>query len=177
MENLSQRFGRLTAGIGLICLLTLSLGILGDAFLRSAFNSPIYGLSDLSELVTPVIVASCFPLALYNRQNITIRFLGRALPARPGQLVELFGRVMALIVLIGITWELGRYTAGLIRYAQYTWLLQLPVWPSWVLATTMIAACIPIQAQTVWETLRHLRAGTPLGNTEQEFEDDVEQVI
>lgn len=167
----------MTAGIGLICLLTLSLAILADAFLRSAFNKPIFGLSDLSEIVTPVIVASCFPLALYNRQNITIRFLGRALPARPGQMVELFGRVMALLVLIGIAWELGRYTAGIIRYSQYTWLLQLPVWPSWALATAIIAACIPIQAQVVWESLRHLRDGTPLASSEQDIDHDVDQVI
>ena len=102
MDRIARSFGRLAAGIGLVCLLTLSLGILADAFMRSFFNAPIFGLSDLAELVTPVIVAACFPLALLNRQNITIRFLGRALPARPGQMVELFGQTVALIVLAGI---------------------------------------------------------------------------
>lgn len=177
MDRLARTFGRLAAGIGLVCLLTLSLAILCDAFMRSAFNRPIFGLSDLAELVTPVIVAACFPLALLNQQNITIRFLGRALPPRPGQGVELFGQVVALLVLVGIAWELGRYTAGMIQYSQYTWLLRLPVWPSWCLATIIMGLCVPVQLLVIRDTLRALYAGIPLASSEAEIDHDVETVI
>ena len=74
--------GEVVAAVGLLGLLILSLATFADVIMRGVFNSPIYGLSDLIEIVTPPVVASCFPVALAARQNITIRFLGRALPPR-----------------------------------------------------------------------------------------------
>ena len=43
----------------------------------------------------------------------------------------------------GIVWEVGRYTRKLVEHEQYTWLLQIPVWPSWVLSTALLAFCLP----------------------------------
>ena len=97
----------IAAAIGLLGLLILSVATFADVIMRGVFNNPIYGLSDLVEIVTPPVVASCFPVALAARQNITIRFLGRALDARGGQTIELFGQIVTLLVLIGIVWRVG----------------------------------------------------------------------
>lgn len=172
-----RAFGQLAAGIGLVCLLALSTAILCDAFMRSAFNKPIFGLSDFVEIVTPVIVAACLPLALFERQNITIRFLGRALPARAGQVVELFGNLVALLVIIGIAWELGRYTAGILANDQHTWLLRIPVGPSWTLASTLIVLCIPVQALVCLETWADLRRGRALESSEESIGHEVDEVV
>lgn len=166
MTRLLLASGRYSAAIGLVGLLLLSTAILADALARSLFNAPIFGLSDLVEILTPVIVASCFPVALANRQNITIRFLGRALRPRGGQLVELFGQLAALLALVGIVWEVGRYTYDVIAYNQFTWLLRVPVWPTWVLATLLLASCVPVQAGVVRGTWNDLRAGRPLASSD-----------
>ena len=54
----------IAAAIGLLGLLILSVATFADVIMRGVFNNPIYGLSDLVEIVTPPVVASCFPVAL-----------------------------------------------------------------------------------------------------------------
>lgn len=154
---------RLAATIGLIGLLMLAFAAVCDVVMRWLFSSPIYGLSDLSELVTPAIVASCFPATIAMRQNITIRFLGASLPARGGQAVELFGQLVTVLVLAAITWEVGRYSLNSFNNMQTTWLLRLPVWPGWFLTTGLMAMCVPIQLGEFFKTWNDLRTGNPLG--------------
>lgn len=149
----------LLAAIGLVGLLVLGAVTMADVVMRWLFNSPIFGMSDLAELVVPAIVASCLPAAFAARQNITIRFLGRAIGARPGQTVELFGQMVVLLVLGAIVWQVWRYTAGIIRFGQTTWLLGVPLWPTWGLTTALVAACLPIQLLVVAETVHNLVLG------------------
>ncbi|MEO3388194.1 TRAP transporter small permease [Mesorhizobium sp. CAU 1741] len=152
----------LAAGLGLVGLLLMGAIIIVDVFMRWILNAPLYGMSDLVELTTPVIVASCLPSAFAARQNITIRFLGRALAPRASQAVELFGQATVIVVLAAIVWQVGKHTAGMINYNQLTWLLGVPVWPSWVLTTILLAACVPIQALVVLETVQNLKLARPL---------------
>ncbi len=171
MIRLTRTAGKYSAVLGLICLLLISAAILADALTRSALNAPIYGLSDLLEVLTPVIVASCFPLTLAATQNISIRFLGRALGNRTGQLVECFGQFAALLVMAGIVWEVGRYTWKLVEHQQFTWLLHIPIWPSWILSTLLLALCLPIQTFVVVAIFDNFRNGRPLASPEAGFQD------
>lgn len=175
MIRLIGTAGNYSAVLGLVCLLSMSAAILADALTRTVFNAPIYGLNDLLEILTPVIVASCFPVTLATMQNISIRFLGRWLKPRAGQLVELFGQFAALLVMVGIVWEVGRYTGSLVEHGQYTWLLRIPVWPSWVVSTALLAFCLPVQALVVAGVLRDFRRGRPLAGSESEIRDTVEE--
>ena len=161
----------IAAAIGLLGLLVLSLATFADVIMRGVFNAPIYGLSDLVEIVTPPVVASCFPAALAARQNITIRFLGRGLPSRAGQGVELFGQVVTLLVFLGIVWRVGAYSWDMFENAQVTWLLDIPAWPSWFLTTFLLALCVPIQGLVVLETVTNLLRGTPLLPDHPELDD------
>ena len=161
----------IAAAIGLLGLLVLSLATFADVIMRGVFNQPIYGLSDLVEIVTPPVVASCFPAALAARQNITIRFLGRGLPSRGGQAVELFGQVVTLLVVLGIVWRVGAYSWDMFENSQVTWLLNIPAWPSWFLTTALLAICIPIQWFVVIETLVNLRQGTRLASDHPDLDD------
>ena len=171
MIRLIGTAGKYSAVVGLICLLLISTAILSDALTRTAFNAPIYGLSDLLEVLTPVIVASCFPVTLATMQNISIRFLGRSLKPRAGQLVELFGQFAALLVMAGIVWEVGRYTAGLVEHRQFTWLLRIPIWPSWILSTLLLALCLPIQTLVVAEVFGNFRHNRSLAGPEAGLRD------
>lgn len=166
MIRLIGTAGRYSAVLGLICLLLISAAILADALTRTVFNAPIYGLSDLLEVLTPVIVASCFPLTFAAMQNISIRFLGRALRNRTGQLVEFFGQLAALLVMAGIVWEVGRYTWKLVEHQQFTWLLHIPIWPSWILSTVLLGLCLPIQTLVVAGVFESFKHDRPLASSE-----------
>ena len=171
MIRLVGTAGKYSAVLGLICLLLISAAILADALTRTAFNAPIYGLSDLLEVLTPVIVASCFPLTLAGMQNISIRFLGRALKNRTGQLVEFFGQLVALLVMAGIVWEVGRYTWKLVEHQQFTWLLHIPIWPSWILSTLLLGLCLPIQTLVVMGVFENFRHDRPWPARKRGFQD------
>ena len=176
MVRLIGTAGTHSAVLGLICLLSISAGILSDAFSRTIFNAPILGLNDLLEILAPVIVASCFPVTLATMQNISIRFLGRWLKPRAEQLVELFGQSVALLVMAGIVWEVGRYTGTLIEHEQTTWLLRIPVWPSWVVSTALLAFCLPVQGLVVAGVFRNFKRGVSLAGAEAGLVDEVEDV-
>lgn len=176
MIRLTRTAGNVSAVLGLICLLSMSAAILADALTRTVFNAPIYGLNDLLEILTPVIVASCFPVTLANMQNISIRFLGRWLKPRSGQLVELFGQCAALLVMAGIVWEVGRYTASLVEHGQYSWLLRIPVWPSWIVTTALLAFCLPVQALVVRRVFRNFRSGRPLAGSDADIQEKIEDI-
>ena len=176
MIRLMGAAGTGSAVLGLICLLSMSAAILGDALVRTILNAPIPGLNDVLELLAPVIVASCFPLTLATMQNISIRFLGRWLKPRAGQLVELFGQSVAMLVMAGIVWEVGRYTGTLVEHEQTTWLLRIPVWPSWVVSTALLAFCLPVQALVIARIFGNFRRGRPLANTEEGHLDQVGEI-
>lgn len=169
-------WAELTAGLGLVGLVVLSVATLADALMRTLFESPIFGLSDLAELVTPPIVASCLPAAIAARRNIAVRFLGGALPARGGQAVELFGQGAALLIFAGIAWQTGLYTADIVRNGQHTWLLSIPMGPTWILTEAILIACLPVQTLIVIETWSHVRDGAPLAETQSDDEDPEMQV-
>ncbi len=175
MIGLIGTAGRYSAVLGLVCLLSMSAAILADALTRTIFNTPIYGLSDLLEVLTPVIVASCFPVTLAKMENISIRFLGRWLKPRAGQLVELFGQFAALVVMAGVVWEVGRYTWKLVEHDQFTWLLQIPIWPSWIISTALLAFCLPVQALVVADVLEDFVRARPLAGSVAGFPEEVRE--
>lgn len=163
----------LIAAIGLVGLLALSVATIADVVMRTVFNSPIYGFSDLLEIVTPPIVASCLPVALAARQNITIRFLGRALPPRLGQAVELLGQVAVLLFILGVTWRVAVYSWEMFANQQVTWLLGIPTWPFWLLTSLLLVLCLPIQCLVTAETFANMRRGQPLEDEHPELEEGI----
>ena len=149
LENLSKRWTRVLALVGLLGLLAQSIVTVVDILLRALFSAPLHGLSDIYELVVIFMVAASFPASLAGRHQITIRFLGKALPWRAREALELFGHVLALLVFAAMGWQLILHTISLFETGQTTWLLGIPMGPSWAVATALIVVCTPVQAVVV----------------------------
>lgn len=84
--------------IGLVGLLTLSCATVLDILLRWLFNSPIFGLDDVYGLFVSVIMASCFPLCIYSRGNVTVRAFGMLFGKRGNDILDIVGNVVTLMV-------------------------------------------------------------------------------
>lgn len=149
LEMLSTRWTRVLALVGLLGLLVQSIVTVCDVLLRALFSLPIHGLSDLYELVVIFMVAACFPASLAGRHQITIRFLGKVVPWRVREMLELFGHALMLAVFVAMGWQLVLYTLSLFETGQTTWLLGIPMGPSWAVATVLILLGIPVQAIVV----------------------------
>jgi TRAP-type C4-dicarboxylate transport system permease small subunit len=147
--RLEERIGRWTRAIavaGFVGLIGMSLATTVDVLLRWLANAPIKGLNDINGLVVAIVIASCLPLVIAERQNISIRFLGDALGAAPSRWLEALGSaaLLAFVALVG--WQLVLYTMGMAESGRTTWHLRIPVTPYWSVATAIVLLCIPAQA-------------------------------
>ena len=146
LDRFAQRAGRALALIGLFGLFALAGMTIADVLLRWLFASPIDGLSDIGELIVIFMVAACFPAAFANRQHLAFRVLGGWLGWRANEFLECLGHLAALAFITIVAWQLSLYTADLWSNRQTTWLLAIPMWPSWLLTTVLVVLCVPIQA-------------------------------
>lgn len=145
LERAAIRATRVIALVGLAALLILSIMIMADVAMRWLFNAPIAGVEDMSRLVVAIAVAASLPAVLASRQNITIRFLGRALGRRVEVLLELLGALLVLAIMAGMAWYIQIYTNELAETGETTWLMAIPVAPFWQVVSVLLFLCVPIQ--------------------------------
>ena len=146
LESRIIRWTRTLAIVGFVGLLVVSVMTMLDVLLRWIANAPIKGLNDINGLAVAIVIASCLPLVVAQRQNIAIRFLGEAAGAGAARWLDALGSgaLLAFVALIG--WQLAVHTFGLAESGRTTWHLRIPVTPTWSVATGMVLLCIPAQA-------------------------------
>ena len=146
LESRIVRGTRVLAIVGFAGLLLVSLTTMVDVALRWVANAPVKGLNDINGLAVAIVIASCLPLVVAQRQNISIRFLGEAAGPAAARWLDAFGSAALLVFVAFIAWQLALYTAGMAESGRTTWHLRIPVAPYWWVATLLVALCIPAQA-------------------------------
>ena len=177
LDAFVARSTRVLALVGLIGLLVQAGATIVDVAMRWAFSHPIAGLSAISELVIIFMVAACFPAALAGRHHIAIRFLGKAVPWRVAEALEVWGHLLVLGVVGVMGWQLVDYTWDLYATGQTTWLLLVPMWPSWSVATALIVLCVPVQAAVLLVHVQRMLAPAPPVPAKDEIEAALEDVL
>ena len=129
-------------------LATTLIGTVLDVLLRWLFNSPIVGLVDTYSLFMALVLASCFPLCIYKRGNVTIRFIGNVLGPRARNIFDAFGNLVILLVFALMAWQFWLYTDQNALDGESTWVLSWPVSPWWRAVTILIIICIPVTLVT-----------------------------
>ncbi len=145
---------RAIALIGLALLLLLASATVLDVLLRWLFNSPIVGLVDTHSLFMALILASCFPLCIYKRGNVTIRFIGNIMGSRVKNILDAFGNLVTLTIFALMAWQLWLYTDQLALDGETTWVLNWPVSPWWRVVTILIITCTPVTFVTFIQYVR-----------------------
>ncbi len=138
--------------VGLCCLLLLlllSLFILGEIMMRWLLNTPYEGVGDISRLLLPIIVSSCFPIGLLQHRHVTIRLLGRTLGPHWEAWFNLFGGIALLLFFALVAWQFTLYTVELAAVGEHTWVIQIPMAPWWWVTTCVMASCVPLQGLLV----------------------------
>ena len=163
--RLEERIGRWTRGIavaGFLGLLAVAMTTTVDVLLRWIASAPIKGLNDINGLVVAIVIASCLPLVVAERQNISIRFLGDALGTPAGRWLEALGSaaLLAFVTLVG--WQLLLHTVGLAESGRTTWHLRIPVTPYWAIATGLVLLCVPAQAIALAADVLRAANGAPV---------------
>jgi TRAP-type C4-dicarboxylate transport system permease small subunit len=176
-ERLGRRLANTIAVIGLAALMFLALLTLADGLLRSFFSYPLEGVRDVGGLAIAIGVSCCFPIALLERSNITVRFIASLFGVRASHYCDLMAALLTGLIFVGIAYKLTSYALELWRTNDMTWILHIPTAPFWfgvavvmwlsvlvqmiVIAVTAATAIDPARAGAFGAGGDHHHAGEP----------------
>ena len=138
-------------GLVLIALLTFY-----DGAARYLDLPRVSGFSDVGELLFPIIIASCFPALLIRQKNLTIRVLGRVAGDGTARWADLAAAVAVLIFFTLVALQFVQMTLDFHAAGRTTATIEIPTALFWMIATSILWLCVPIQLLVVLSRLRDL---------------------
>jgi len=138
-------------GLVLIALLTFY-----DGAARYLDLPRVSGFSDVGELLFPIIIASCFPALLIRQKNLTIRVLGRVAGDGTARWADLAAAVAVLIFFTLLGLQFVQMTLDFHVAGRTTATIEVPTALFWMIATSILWLCVPIQLLVVLSRLRDL---------------------
>ena len=160
-ERVARTIGRIIAVAGLALLLALAVATIADGVLRYLFASPIDAVRDIGGMVAAVAVASCIPLLLLERGNITIRLIGTFVGPRAGRIVDIAAALLIELILLGMGWQFARFATQASVGGSATWMLHVPIAPFWWVVDGVFWVAVAMQGLV---TIQYF-AGASLGAT------------
>lgn len=171
-----KRLANAIAVIGLTALLAVTLLVLFEVVVRSGpglwlrdhlpwLNDGLraIGMDGISDLYAPlgiIAVAACFPAMVATRSAITVRFATDALPWRWREGLALIGDLALLGMFALMGWWLTDYALDLFHTGETTWILMIPRWPAFAIASFCIWVATLIQIQITLEQAGRAAART-----------------
>ena len=138
-------------GLVLIALLTFY-----DGAARYLDLPRVSGYADVGELLFPIIIASCFPALLIQQKNLTIRVLGRVAGDDTARWADLAAAVAVLIFFTLLSLQFVQMTLDFHAAGRTTATIEIPTAVFWMIATSILWLCVPIQLLVVLSRLRDL---------------------
>ncbi|CAH1653238.1 TRAP transporter small permease [Chelatococcus asaccharovorans] len=162
LERLSDRLARYSALAGLGGLMGIAALVTIDVLGRWLFNSPIRGSADIVTLLLPVVVGAAFPSVITSRGHIAVKFLSRIAGVRGADALEAFGNGIAMAALALIAWLSADHALRLMGSGETTWVLRLPLWPTWVAFCVLLAISTAVQAIVFFRDVANFVSGNRL---------------
>lgn len=100
-----------------------------SVLMRIFFNSPIAGLTDIVSLLNALAVAFAISVAERRRKHIRVNFVREYLPPRIGKTIYFFMSLLAMLVIVVISWRFFLYIFSTLQHGSATWIMDLPHWP------------------------------------------------
>jgi TRAP-type C4-dicarboxylate transport system permease small subunit len=138
-------------GLVLIALLTFY-----DGAARYLDLPRMSGFSDFGELLFPIVIASCFPALLIRQKNLTIRVLGRLVGDGAARWANVGAAVAVLIFFLLLGTQFVQMTLDFHSAGRTTATIEIPTALFWMIATSILWLCVPIQLLVVLLRLRDL---------------------
>lgn len=125
-----------------------------DVLMRYAFNDPIHGAFEVTEISMGLIVFLALPAMVRARENIRVTVLFDALPVRPARAASLVTDLICAALCAFVAWRMWLYGARLLQYGEITLELRVPKGAiAQVMSAMMAAACLAFLI-CAWEALR-----------------------
>ena len=142
--------------VGFTGLVMIALLTFYDGAARYLDLPRISGFADVGELLFPIIIASCFPALLIRQKNLTIRVLGRVAGDATVRCADLAAAVAVLIFFTLLGLQFVQMTLDFHAARRTTATIEIPTAVFWIIATSILWLCVPIQLLVVLSRVREL---------------------
>ena len=142
--------------VGFTGLVMIALLTFYDGAARYLDLPRISGFADVGELLFPIIIASCFPALLIRQKNLTIRVLGRVAGDATVRYADLAAAVAVLIFFTLLGLQFVQMTLDFHAARRTTATIEIPTAVFWMIATSILWLCVPIQLLVVLSRARDL---------------------
>lgn len=148
-----ETLAELSAFVGMIVLILISLAVTGNVLMRWLFAAPLNGVGDLSNLGTVIALSAALPSCLAHQGNIKVDLLGKSIGGRTGRYLDGFGALILLLFVAGMAWQLTLFAGGKTAAQETTWILGWKVAPWWWGAVGWFWLSVLCQAAVVYQLL------------------------
>ena len=142
--------------VGFTGLVMIALLTFYDGAARYLDLPRISGFADVGELLFPIIIASCFPALLIRQKNLTIRALRRVAGDATVRYADLAAAVAVLIFFTLLGLQFVQMTLDFHAARRTTATIEIPTAVFWMIATSILWLCVPIQLLVVLSRVRDL---------------------
>jgi TRAP-type C4-dicarboxylate transport system permease small subunit len=154
-DHAVQFASRMLAVAGLSILLVLATFTLADGLLRAFANHPLDFVREVGDLVAAVAAASCLPIVVLERGNITLEILKNIFPSGVVRFADLINTAAVNVILAAMAWQFWRYASNVLRGGEMTWLLNVPKAPFWYVIDGILWVAVAAQLSlTLHEVVR-----------------------
>ncbi len=145
IERAALQAARALAAFGLLLLLAFAATQLADGLLRWLAGAPIIAVRDLGGLIAAIAVACCFPIALLEQSNISIRFVALLGGELAGHVFEALAGALATLTMSLIAWQMVLYAGKAAKSGDTTWMLGIAVAPFWYVVAGIFWCAAAVQ--------------------------------
>ena len=142
--------------VGFTGLVMIALLTFYDGAARYLDLPRISGFADVGELLFPIIIASCFPALLIRQKNLTIRVLGRVAGDGTARWADLATAVAVFTFFTLLGLQFVQMTLEFHAARRTTATIEIPTAVFWMIATSILWLCVPIQLLVVLSRVREL---------------------
>ncbi len=158
MNRLDALVGRVGDGLaraGAFVLAAMMVMTFCDVVGRYAFNSPIIGTVEMTEMCMGLLVFLGLAFTTRSGGHIVVDVVTLRLPVRWRRRLEFVAHVASTLIVALISWQLWRIAADTVSDNLLTQVWELPVYPvAYMMAAASTLVVVPVLAQT----FRSLRA-------------------
>ncbi len=139
-ERWLKRLEVLLIGSGTLALFLMMFLSVGDALLRSFFDSPIFGANDLTQIGLSIVVSISLPLCVLAGRLVAIDTLIKLAPSYLERSANWLVTGLSVIMLAYIAWRSVLNALSAADFGETTLLLQLSFAPSYYVISAGSAA-------------------------------------
>ena len=123
--------GWLTAPFELFATIVLCAMVVlncADVIGREMFNSPVFGATELTRLMIPLIVFGAVPIVGYREEHISVDLIDLVYPAKAVNVRQIVLTAITALLMAGVSYQLWAAAADAKEYTEMTEDLRIGLW-------------------------------------------------